>query len=124
MRTATLFLIASIAQSAFAAPRITAHVSDRDVAQISAVVHAATRETILSIDPIYESKPVTGSIPRKTSTLDILGPGQTRMRDIVIYERTDLVGVRTSDGKHLPMSYRIQKLPQGWKIIYKRRVMD
>jgi hypothetical protein len=94
MRPVILLSLASLAQSAFAEPRVTAHVSDRDSATIVAAVRTVTRAPILSIYAIYYWKPIPGSVPRKAT---FLGPGCRQTREITIYERADRVGVFTGD---------------------------
>jgi len=120
MRAATILLIAVLVQSAFAAPRINAHVSDQDLANIMAAVRAVTRESILAIDTITMSKPVPGAIARKATTVDILGPGRTRMREITVYDRTDQVGVSTGDYRNLTgPSYLVVRHGATWQVAKK-----
>ena len=117
MRAATLLFITVFAHSVFAAPRASAPVSAQDVAKIVAVVRAATRDPILAIDTVTVSKPVPGAIARKATTLDILGPGRTRTREIVVYDRTDRVGVSTGDYRNLTGgSYLVVRRGATWEV--------
>jgi len=100
-------------------PRVTrpSQVSERDFTEIIAAVRAVTSEPILAIDTVTVSKPVTEAIARKATTVDILGPGRTRMREIVVYDRTDQVGVSTGDYRNLKGdSYLVVKRGATWKV--------
>src|SRR4029453_13881398 len=100
MRAATLILTLWLASSAIAGPHVTAHISQQDVRQISAIIRAATPEPILSIDPVYERQRIPGSIPREIVDLGLPKGGRVQTKPIVMYERTDRVGIQTgSPGK-------------------------
>jgi hypothetical protein len=109
MRAATLILIVCFAHFATARPSINAHVSKRDLAEISAVIRAATTEPILSIDPVYQSEQVPNSVPYNTIEIQI-EHGMAINRPIVIYERTDRASVRTGSHRHLSGgAYEVQR---------------
>lgn len=120
MRAAALLLIAVFAQSTLAGPRINAPVSGQDITKILAAVRAVTREPILAIDTITVNKAVPGAIARKAATADILGPGRTRMRQIVVYDRTDQVAVSTGDYRNLTGgSYLVVRRGATWRVTEK-----
>jgi hypothetical protein len=120
MRAGAALLVVCFATGASAGPLINAHVSQTDVVQISAAVHALSHEPILSIYPVYESKPSRHSTPRKSFTTDIKGPGQTQIRQIVTYERTDRVAVTTGSRRDFKGdSYVVERVGNGWKILAK-----
>ena len=96
------------------------HISQRDRADIRAVIHAATPEPILRMSPFYDSHPVAGSIPVKMWRDDRKGR-QEHLTPIVQYERTDKVCVSTgSDANLTGGSYVVQKLDGKWKIVGKK----
>jgi hypothetical protein len=82
-----------------------------------AAVRAVTGEPILSIDTITVSKPVPGAVAKKVIAVDLVAPGQTRMRGITVYDRTDQVGVSTGDyGNRTGGSYLVVKHRAVWKV--------
>ena len=117
MRMAALIAIIALAGSAIAAPSF---LSQGDIGKISAAVHAVTSEPIISIDSMYVSKPVAGSIPRDMFTTDIIAPGKTQMRRIITYERTDRVSVRTGSLTSFKgRGYEVRKAGDRWRIVGK-----
>jgi len=120
MRAATLILMLWLASSAIAGPHVTAHISQQDVRQISAIIRAVTPEPILSIDPVYERQRIPGSIPRETVELGLPKGGQIQTKPIVMYERTDRVGIQTGSQRNLTGgSYIVQRVGNTWKILSK-----
>jgi hypothetical protein len=97
------------------------HISRRDHDEIRAVIHAATREPILRLSPVYDSHRVAGSIPVKMWRTDGFKNGKLQTTPIIQYERTDKVSVQTgSDANLSGGSYEVQKLGGKWKIVGKK----
>lgn len=117
MRTLTVIIIVLIAQCATAAPEISARVSKPDIAEISSIVRAATREPLLSIDPVYESKPVAHAIRRSTVEARI-ERGKVVNIPVFTYERTDRVSVTTGDRRNLTGGgFLLQRAGTKWRIV-------
>ena len=103
-----------------AGPHVTAHISQQDVRQISAIIRAATPEPILSIDPVYERQRIPGSIPREIVELGLPKGGRVQTKPMVMYERTDRVGIQTGSQRNLTGgSFIVQRVGNTWKILSK-----
>ena len=111
---ATLFL----ASCAIVDPRVTAPVSHQDVTEIAAALHAATSERILSIDPVYTSKPTPGSTRQQATELGPIQGGKVQTKPMITYLRTDRVLVRTGSERNLTGGvYEVQRVGDTWKIV-------
>ena len=101
-----------------ASESVRVHVSPRDVEAIRATVRAATRESVLWIDPIFVPQSGPGAIPVTRLVSHPRSDGDVRFKRVTLYERTDQVSVLTgalsagSGG-----SYVLQKRGSRWKII-------
>jgi hypothetical protein len=122
MRAPTLILILMLCVGSLAAasPSVTAHVSQQDVREVTAVIGTATQEPILAISPVYKRQPVRGSIAVKEVELGSFKDGKVQTKPIVMYERTDRVAVRTGSEQNLTgSSYVVQRIGTKWKILSK-----
>jgi len=109
-----------LASPAVAGPNVTAHISQDDVQKVCAVVRAATREPILSIDPIYVGKPRANAIARNEFTLAPSKNGKLQQKVITVYELTDEVAVRTGYEQNLQGGgYGVRRVGGTWKIVSK-----
>jgi len=100
-------------------PKVTAPISSGDVRQICELVASVTSDRIITIGGVLSNEYVPGAVPRESFHFAADG---TRVPS-TCYERGDLVWVHTSHKTH-PMEYRVEKSPQGWKIISKQQMAD
>jgi hypothetical protein len=98
--------------------RVTAHVSQGDVAAITTAIAAVDPHPIISIMPIYERQPVAGSIPVKMVEAGPIVNGKVQTKPIITYERIDRVSVQTSAerGGISGRSYLVAKRNGHWAI--------
>ena len=117
-----LFIAAlCLVASALSAPAQGVHISQRDRADIRAVIHAATQEPILRLSPVWESHPVAGSISVKMWQSNGFKNGKVQTIPVVMYERTDMVSVQTgSDANLTGGSYGVRKVGGKWKLFGKK----
>jgi hypothetical protein len=107
-----------LASTVVAGPNVTAHISQEDVQKVCAVIRAATREPILSIDPIYVGKPRANAIARNEFTLAPSKNGKLEKKTITVYELTDEVTVRTGYQQNLQGGgYAVRRVGGTWKIV-------
>jgi hypothetical protein len=109
-----------LASPAVAGLNVTAHISRGDVQKVCAVIRAATREPIISIDPVYSLTSRPGAIPRNQVQLELSKDGKLQSKPSITYEFTDEVSVRTgSDDNVKGRTYGLRRTRQGWEIVGK-----
>jgi hypothetical protein len=109
-----------LASPAVAGVKVTAHISREDVQKVCAVIRAATREPIISIDPVYSLTSRPGAIPRNEVQLELSKDGKLQSKPVITYELTDRVSVRTgSIGNSQGDVYELERTRNNWKIVFK-----
>jgi hypothetical protein len=96
-------------------PRVSAPILGQDVYLVRELIAATTPDEVTYIGGIIDTEFVPGAIPRDTYRVAADG---TEVHQIM-YERADLLWVVTTSKTNLHIQYKVQKSPDGWKIISK-----
>jgi hypothetical protein len=99
--------------------RVTAHISQTDVGAVTNTVAAIDSHAIISISPIYEQRPVPGSIPVKMVELGPIVNHKVQTRPSISYERTDRITVQMAadPGRISGRMYVVEKRNGQWRIV-------
>jgi hypothetical protein len=118
VRVATVVAALMAVTPLAASEKVTAPVSQRDLAAIREAVRRATREPLLYIDAIETAQPIRGSIPVRRFVHRPRDNGDVRFRRVKLFQRTDRVSVLTGVQRATSGgSYLLQKSGGRWKII-------